>query len=349
MHQPPLVTVIMPVRNEGAYIARSLAAVLAQDYAPDRLEIIVVDGMSNDDTRSIVQSFMQRGNLRLIDNPRRIAPTGMNLGIESARGEIIVRVDGHCEIARDYVRRCVEHLESGEVDGVGGPLETIGETFSAKAIAMAMGSAFGVGGSAFRTKRNTTMLTDTVAFPAYTAGVIRRSGRYDEELVRNQDDEYNYRLRKLGARILLAADVHCKYYSRGSLSSLWRQYFQYGFWKVRVMQKHPRQMRLRQFVPAGFVSALIAALVASIFFHGAGWVFLLLLGSYVIANILASFAAAGTSKTSMLLLLPPVFFVLHFSYGVGFILGLIRFANRWHSNETTLDQWQNLVEKAGTT
>jgi succinoglycan biosynthesis protein ExoA len=349
MQQPPLVTVIMPVRNEGAYIARSLEAVLAQDYAPDRLEIIVADGMSTDDTRAIVNSFMPHGNLRLIDNPGMIAPTGMNLAIEIAKGEIVVRVDGHCEIAPDYVRRCVEHLQSGEVDGVGGPLETIGETFSAKAIALAMSSAFGVGGSAFRTTRNKTMLTDTVAFPAYSIGIIQRGGRYDEELVRNQDDEYNYRLRKLGARILLATDVHCRYYSRGSLSSLWRQYFQYGFWKVRVMQKHPRQMRPRQFVPAAFILSLVIALAVSFFFGGAGWLFLLMFGSYVIANILASFMAAGVKKAGMLVLLPPAFFVLHFSYGFGFILGLIRFWNRWRSNESSLDQWQDLVEKVGTT
>ena len=337
MPPPPLVTVIMPVRNESAYIARSLEAVLAQDYSGD-LEIIVADGMSSDGTAAIVKSFGEHhNNVRLISNPGMIVPTGMNLAIEHAKGEIIVRVDGHCEIAPDYVRRCVDHLQGGEADGVGGPLETVGETFVARVIALAMSSNFGVGGSAFRTVRDKTMLADTVAFPAYTRSVIHRAGPYDEELVRNQDDEYNYRLRKLGARILLAADVRCRYYSRGSLASLWRQYFQYGYWKVRVMQKHPRQMRLRQFAPAFFVLSLIASLLAVPVFGGARWLFVALVGSYVIANALAVIMTARRATARMLLLLPAAFCVLHFSYGVGFIFGLVRFWSRWHENQTALE------------
>ena len=332
----------MPVRNEGAYITRSLQAVLAQDYPQDRLEIIVADGMSSDTTRAIVELFRERhNNVRLIDNPGMIVPTGMNLAIENAQGEIIVRVDGHCEIAADYVRCCVAHLINGEVDGVGGPLETIGETFCARVIALAMSSPFGVGGSAFRTVRDKTMLTDTVAFPAYTRSVIQRAGPYDEELVRNQDDEYNYRLRKLGASILLASDIRSQYYSRGSLLSLWRQYFQYGYWKVRVMQKHPWQMKLRQFVPALFVFVLIASLLASFTFDLARWMFVLLFGSYVLANALATILTARRARARMLLLLPAAFSVLHFSYGLGFISGLIRFWSRWGASER-LSQWPDI-------
>lgn len=337
--QKPFVTVIMPVRNEGAYISRSLPAVIGQDYPAERLEIIVADGMSSDDTRQIVNSFRRNhDNIALIDNPGMIVPTGMNLAIEKARGDVIVRVDGHCEIAPDYITRCVAHLEDGQVDGVGGPLDTIGETFSAEVIALAMSASFGVGGSAFRTVRNKTMLTDTVAFPAYTRSVIHRAGPYDEELVRNQDDEYNYRLRKLGARILLAADIRCRYYSRGSLASLWRQYFQYGYWKVRVMQKHPRQMRLRQFIPALFVFALLVSLLASPVFEGAQWLFALLAGSYVIANAAATIMTARRASPRMLLLLPAAFCALHFSYGLGFIFGLIRFSNCWRNNPTAPDR-----------
>jgi len=342
-----LVTVIMPVRNESAYLTRSLQAVMTQDYPAERLEVIVADGLSSDGTLAIVKSFQKRhSNLRLICNPGMIAPTGMNLAIQQAKGDIIVRVDGHCEIAPDYVRRCVTHLQEQNVDGVGGPLDTVGETFSARVIALAMSSPFGVGGSAFRTVRNKTMLTDTVAFPAYTSDAILRAGPYDEELVRNQDDEYNYRLRKLGARILLAADVHCRYYSRGSLRSLWRQYFQYGFWKVRVLQKHPRQMRLRQFVPALFVVALVSSLLASLFFADALRLFLAIAVAYALANALASITTARLANARMLFLFPVTFAVLHFSYGLGFIVGLVRFISRWRQNETTPNQWHKFaVEK----
>ena len=125
--QLPFVTVIMPVRNEAEFMARSLRAVLNQDYPPECMEVLVVDGMSTDETREIVRA-LDDGRVRLLDNPQHIVPYALNRGIAAARGEIIVRVDGHCEIAPDYIRRCVAHLQSGAADGVGGPLETIGET-----------------------------------------------------------------------------------------------------------------------------------------------------------------------------------------------------------------------------
>ena len=157
------------------------------------------------------------------------------------------------------------HLSRDAVDCVGGILDTVGETRMARVIAAAMSAPFGVGGSAFRSADATSsarpcvsMLTDTVAFPAFTRDAIARTGWFDEELVRNQDDEYSYRLRRLGGRILLAADMRARYYSRSTMRGLWRQCFEYGYWKVRVLQKHPRQMRARQFVPAMFVAALAA-------------------------------------------------------------------------------------------
>jgi succinoglycan biosynthesis protein ExoA len=328
--QLPFVSIILPIRNESAFIARSLQAVFTQDYPRDRYEVIVADGMSSDDTRKIVESFGSRTcDLRLIDNPGRIVPTGLNAAIAQARGEIIARVDGHCEIAPDYIRNCVEHLQSDCVDGVGGPLDTIGETLTAQAIATAMSSTFGVGDSAFRTMNSKTMLTDTVAFPAYTRAAVERAGPFDEEMVRNQDDEYNYRLRKIGAKILLASNVRSKYYSRSSLRSLWRQYFQYGYWKVRVMQKHPRQMSPRQFVPFLFVVSLLASAALCPFFITGRMLLLLVGGSYLIANLVASILIARRKGWRLVPLLPIAFAILHLSFGVGFMVGLIKFWNRW--------------------
>jgi len=348
MKEFPFVTVIMPVRNEADFIHRSLGAVLAQDYPRERMEIIIADGQSTDNTREIIESFRPRcPGLRIVDNPGKIAPTGLNAAMAQAGGEIIVRVDGHCEIEPDYVRRSVEHLQNDGVDAVGGPLETIGETPLAGVVALAMSSKFGVGGSAFRTVSDKTMLTDTVAFPAYTRSVIERAGDYDEELVRNQDDEYNYRLRKFGAKVLLAADVRSRYYSRSNLRSLWRQYYQYGYWKVRVMQKHPRQMRLRQFIPPLFVAALISSLIALLFSVIGVWLFCFVAGSYIMANLAASILTARSRETTQPWLLPVAFAALHLAYGSGFLYGLIRFWNRWKDREKPIMNLRMVSEPMG--
>ena len=329
MNTLPLVSVIMPVRNEAAFIERSLGAVLAQDYPADKVEIIVADGMSTDATPDIIRLLQgEHPNLLLIDNPGRIVATGLNAALAHARGEIVIRVDGHCEIAPDYVRRCVEHLLNSEVDGVGGPIETIGETYMSRAIALGMSSTFGVGNSGFRTVKDATMLVDTVAFPAYKRPAIELAGPFDEELVRNQDDEYNYRLRKLGGKVLLASDIRSRYYSRGSIGSLWKQYFQYGSWKVRVMQKHTHQMCLRQFVPPTFVCVLLGSslLVA---FLGVGLPLELVCGSYAFANLAISLWTARRGGWHYLPALPVVFTTLHLSYGLGFLAGLVKFRARW--------------------
>jgi succinoglycan biosynthesis protein ExoA len=335
MERIPFVSVVMPVRNEGPFMTRSLGAVLAQDYPADRMEILVIDGMSVDGTRALVTELStQHSNLRLLDNPARIVPTGLNIALAAAKGEVIVRVDGHCEIASDYVRRSVEHLEAQGIEAVGGPLETVGETNMASAIAVAMSSSFGVGGSAFRTVKGKSIFTDTVAFPAYRRDAVERAGLFDEELVRNQDDEYNYRLRKLGVKILLASDLNSRYYSRGTLRSLAKQYFQYGFWKIRVLQKHTWQMQPRHFVPFLFVITSLALIILVPFFQLAQWVLGVELGLYVIANLMASVLTAAKAKWRSLPLLPIVFAVLHVSYGLGFLVGLIRFSHRWRTADT---------------
>lgn len=337
MQMTPFVSVIMPIRNESAYIERSLGAVLAQDYPANCLEILVIDGLSDDGTREIVLAHQaNHRNIQLVDNHARIVPPAMNLGIRRAKGDIVVRVDGHCEIAPDYVSRCVQHLLEDGVDAVGGPIKTIGETDEAEAIALAMSSWFGVGGSAFRTIDDRAMLVETVAFPAYRRETLLRLGPYDEELVRNQDDEYNYRLLKQGGQILLSPDIRSRYYSRSSLPKLWRQYYQYGFWKVRVMQKHPRQMRWRQFVPAVLVASLTGSALLGLIWRPFWLVLALLLTLYVVADLAASLSLGrqqGRHHTSRLFIIHPI---LHFSYGLGFLAGLIHFRARFSSPESSV-------------
>ncbi len=332
----PFVTVIMPIRNEGGYLEKSVGSTLRQDYPLDCIEILIVDGMSADGTREIIEREVnRRTNLHLLDNPEQIVPTAMNLALRQARGEIVVRVDGHCEIAPDYVQQCVRHLQESGADGVGGPIETIGETPTAQAIALAMSSWFGMGGSAFRTIKDRALWVETVAFPAYQMETIRQIGLYDEELVRNQDDEYNYRLLKHGGKILLTPDIRSRYYGRSSLRKLWRQFYQYGYWKVRVLQKHPRQMRWRQFVPFIFVLSLIVATLLPV-----GWALIAaILMAYSLADFLASSDIArrhGWRYFPFLLIVHPT---MHVAYGLGFLVGLIRFANRWGDKVGRVPPW----------
>lgn len=325
----PFVSVLMPIRNEGDYIERSLQAVVAQDYPSERLEVIIADGMSTDGTRDIVHAFGARHPaVRLVDNPGRIVSSGLNAALQQAKGEVIIRVDGHTEIAPDYVRQCVAELERSEADNVGGKMTAVAEGTFGQAVALATSSRFGIGGGRFHYS-NTEEWVDTVYMGAWRREVFERIGAFDEELVRDQDDEFNYRLRAQGGRILLSPRIKSVYTTRGTPSSLWRQYLQYGYWKVRVMQKHPRQMRPRQLVPPLFVAALLLSLLAAPFSAAGRWVFAVVAGSYCVANMTASVLSARHGQWRLLPLLPVTFATLHFAYGLGFLTGLVRFAGRW--------------------
>ncbi|MBN1318610.1 MAG: glycosyltransferase family 2 protein, partial [Anaerolineales bacterium] len=230
----PIVTVMLPVRNESNFIERSLGAVLQNDYPANCVEIIVADGRSTDSTRQIVESLQSdHPNLILLDNPELIVPTALNRAIHASRGDVIVRVDGHTIIDPDYIRQCVAALERTGADNVGGRMTAVGATPFGRAVALATSTPFGVGGARFHYSDREEWV-DTVYLGAWPRRVFDRIGCFDKEMVRNQDDEFNYRLRKAGGRILLSPGIRSVYYTRDSPSKLWRQYFQYGFWKVRV-------------------------------------------------------------------------------------------------------------------
>jgi glycosyltransferase involved in cell wall biosynthesis len=325
----PFVSVLMPVRNESNYISVSLGAVLAQDYPAGRWEVILADGLSTDGTRQMVTDLMGRHpHLKLIDNPAGIVPTGLNAALQIAQGEIIVRVDGHTEIAPDYVWQCVNCLQRTGADNVGGKMTAIGNPPVGTAVVLATSSPFGVGGARFHYSDREEWV-DTVYMGAWPRAVFDRLGGFDEELVRDQDDEFNYRLREHGGRILLCPQIKSRYAVRSTLTSLARQYFQYGFWKIRVLQKHLRQMQVRQFIPPALVAGLWVALLLTLTVPW-GWVSLLAIGGpYVLATLAASVWSGRGAGWRLLLVLAVVFVILHLSYGLGFLIGLVRFWNRW--------------------
>jgi succinoglycan biosynthesis protein ExoA len=329
MDKQSRVTVIMPIRNEGRYITRALEAVLDQDYPHDQIELLVVDGMSSDSTREQVQTFATRDTrVQLIDNPEYIVPTALNRGIRMARGEIIIRVDGHAVVARDYVQRCVDCLSRVEADCVGGSITTVGENWTARGIAIAQSSPFGVGNAAFRYS-NRAQYVDTLAFGAYRREVFDRVGLFDGELVRNQDDEFNFRLLRAGGRIWLDPSIRSTYYSRASLSGLGKQYFEYGFWKVRVIQKHRRPASWRHLVPITFVLVLFLSFGLSLFTQSPLWLLAVLL-PYLLASLAVSLWLGSRYGWSVVPLLPLAFGTMHVAYGIGFMFGLVRFS--FHRN-----------------
>jgi glycosyltransferase involved in cell wall biosynthesis len=318
------------MRNEEKYIERCLASIFAQRYPTDRLEVIVLDGMSTDRSWEIAAALCsQHPNARLLSNPRVIQTAAWNLGIRESKGEIIGIVSAHSVFEPDYVSTAVETLLRTGADMVGGPMRAYGDAQPAQAIALATSTPFGVGGArAHYTDREEEV--DTVYMGLCWRELYERIGGFDEEMVRNQDDELSYRLLKHGGRIVCNPAIRSRYYNRSTLGGLWSQYFQYGFWKVRVLQKHPRQMRVRQFVPPTFVAALLGSAVLAQFTSMGHLLLTLIAVSYVLSNLAASAWTARKHGWHHLPLLPLVFATLHISYGLGVLAGLIRFARRWH-------------------
>jgi GT2 family glycosyltransferase len=249
-------------------------------------------------------------------------PNGMNTALEQAKGKVIILVGGHCEIAPDYIRGCVKAIEKTGADCVGGAMTTVGETWIAQSIALAQSSRFGVGDVAFRTSNNKSGYVDTVVFGAYRREVFERIGGFDEELVRNHDDEFNFRLIQAGGKIWFDPSIRSIYYSRANLRSLWKQYFDYGLYKVRVIQKRKAVPSWRHLVPGVFVLGLFLTILMALIMSEPLWL-LVVTGPYATANLFATLWTARRDWKT-LPLLPLAFSILHLSYGLGFLWGLWR-------------------------
>lgn len=321
----PYVSVIMAVRNEESSIENTIRKIMAQDYGSHFFEVIIADGCSSDRTKEIVKKMKEQyPNIRLLDNAGQIVAKGLNAAIRMAEGEIIVRVDGHTELAPDYVRQCVSELMRTDADNVGGKMTAIGKTLIGEAVAEATSHPFGIGNSAFHYVKDYSW-ADTVYLGAWRKKIFDEAGFFDESFVRNQDDEWNYRLRKKGGKILISPHIHSKYFCRNDLKSLAKQYFQYGYWKVGVMGKHPHQMSIRHFVPSTFVFGLILSAAVAMMKPETAVFFILLMGTYLLTGLLVSGLIAYKRNIKLIMALPIVFFTLHSSYGLGFCFGLVKF------------------------
>jgi len=317
----------MPVRNEGEYMEESLEAILRQDYPADRMEVIVVDGASEDSTVEIANKIAEdararaRAEVILMTNPNKTAPVSLNLALGRARGDVIVRVDGHTEIAGDYVSRCLDALGRTGADNVGGVQRAVGRTGVGRAIAVATGSRFGAGDARFRYAKREAWV-DTVYMGAFRRSIFDKVGLFDEELVRNQDDEFNLRVRKAGGRVFLDPAIRSTYRPREKIGALWNQYFGYGLFKVLIIRKHSRISSWRQLIPAAFIIALLASFIVAAITRLAP-IAAIVAGPYLITVLAVSFWL-GRKDPESLMLLQVVFPTLHFAYGSGFLAGLVR-------------------------
>ncbi len=324
----PFVSVVIPTRNEARSIEVCLRAVLAQDYPPERFEVLVVDGESSDKTRALVAEFTTsdpHGRVRMLPNPRRIAASALNIGIQEARGTVIARVDGHTTIALDYLSRCVAALEETGAANVGGLMRARAHGYAGRCIALATGSRFGIGNSCFHYDKKGGAV-DTVYLGCFRRAVFARTGLFDEALERNQDDEMNNRIRKAGERIWLDPAITSVYENRSSFIKLWRQYYLYGYWKAPVLRRDPSARRLRHTVPPALVAGLlVSALTALLLRRRVKLVpAALLWGAYGLASVGAS---ARVSMREGGRVFPGVllsFWVLHLAYGSGYLASMAR-------------------------
>ena len=319
MKSQPCITVLCPTYNEAKYVENILT--FFSESLPKNKELYIIDGGSTDGTIAIVEKWAKENNaIHLLNNPHKYVPQALNLGLKSSFGEIIVRLDAHTIYSKDYFVKIIETFEKTGADIVGGPINPVGETSIQKAIAYATSGWFGIGNSKFH-DINFSGYTDSVYLGAWKREIFNDVGYFDEQMKRNQDDEFHYRAKSKGKTIYLNSEIKSTYFPRSSYKALFSQYFQYGLYKPLVIKKIKSEVKLRHLVPLFFVLYLFS-LVAAIQFP----LLLLPLLLYVLIDIFNSFAnnQMVVVKFASIFVYP----TLHLSYGLGFLLGLFKSPNK---------------------
>lgn len=327
------VSVFIPCYNETHVITRLLESLYHQDYPRSSMEIIIVDGMSTDDTREKIMSFAREHpdfNIRIIDNPKKRVTYAVNEGLRAAKGNFLVRMDAHSIPAQDYISRCIGNLRAGKGDNIGGLLDIqpIDDSYSARSIAIAAAHPLGTGGAQYRSGTKACSV-DTVAFGAFTRETLEKNGFFNEQLMANEDYEWNTRLKKKGGRIWFDPAIRCQYFPRRSYRALAKQYFNYGYWKVHMLRQYPESLRLRQMAPAAVSLILLLSALFSILGLFLDWKYVpyfVILAPllYAIALNIGCFIYPTNIPRSLLPGVVLAMFVMHVSWGSGFWLSLIQ-------------------------
>lgn len=319
----PLVTVIIPCRNERNFIGDALDSVLANDWPAERMEVLVVDGMSDDGTRDVVREYAGRDSrVRLLDNPGLFAGDAMNVGISAARGDIIARLDAHGTVPDDYLREGAAILaERPDVWAVGGPMTRVGNDADSRFVAAITSSNFSTGNAARRGGDYEGPI-DAVAFPVWRRDVFARVGRFDEAFVRNQDDDFDMRLRRAGGVVFQTPRLRVQYFVRGTPGRLFRQYFQYGAWKVLLLKKHGRLPGWTPLAPPAFFAALALGIAGGFVTPWAWLAAGALAALYFGADFVASAGVATKTNFSDFIRALTSFPRLHLAYAAGIVSGI---------------------------
>lgn len=318
------VSILIPCRNEAQYIERCIQNIYDFEPPYKGFEVIIIDGMSNDGTRDKLLKLQEKYNdLVIVDNPKKTVPHAMNLGIQLAQGEYIVRTDVRCIHPKSYLNNLIELSERTGADNVGGVLVPMaGTTYIEKSIALAYKSPIAMGG-ALRERGNFVGETDTVYGGFFKRERLLEAGMYDEEMVRNQDDELSFRLRKMGGKIIQDSHIKIQYYPRKYYRHVFKQFLQYGYWKVAVIKKHPQQASVRHFLPALLVLGFITFTIAALFHRYAFQGLLLYALSYFVPVSLESFRLAYKADIKLWLGIIAAISLIHISFGIGFLLSLV--------------------------
>ena len=316
-----IISVVIPCRNEAGFIGKCVNSLLNQHgFSKGEIEIIVVDGESADGTREILASYRD-SSVKVLNNPQKITPVALNLGIKAAKGNFIAILGAHSVYPPEYLANSLQLFEKGrDIIGVGGPIFSEGTNDFSKATALCMSSVIGVGNAKHRFP-DYEGYAEMACFPVFHKSAFEKAGYYDEELIRNQDDEFCFRLRKKGYKIYISPSVQAKYYVRSKPGALFSQYFHYGYWRVWVLKKHKIPISFRQLIPSSFFLILLFLLIFGLF-KGNLLLALSLPGFYL--TFLIIFASLSISKIGFkpATRIPSVLFILHFSYAIGFFKGI---------------------------
>ena len=322
----PRITIAIPVLNEERDIRETLDAVRCQNVPADEIEILVLDGGSQDRTREIVsQLAASDSRIKLLPNPRRYQAAALNRALKEARGRFFIRVDARTRIAPDYVGICVQILEEGIAENVGGKMTPRGTSPMGEAIALATSTPFGLGNSHFHYS-NEERFVDTVYLGAWRTETLHHLGGFDEEAHANEDSELNVRLSKSGGRILLSPRIHSIYKPRSTWGALRQQYLRYGRWRAYTLWKHPSSLKWRQLVPPLFLGIVAISAIVGLFVPLAAFLCSALIAAYVAVIIVASLTTAIPGALPHLGRLLIIFPTIHLCWGAGVWWNSLRFA-----------------------